>query len=46
MRDGMIMGVIFELAFYYYGMYDSICRKATLKCLTKAREEDYKIHER
>ncbi len=27
-------------------MYDSITRKATLKCLTRVREEDYKLKEK
>ena len=40
------MGVTLELTFLYFNAYDSFVRKATVKCLERARYADYKQKEK
>ncbi len=46
LRDGFIMGFTLEFIFLYLNAYDSFTRKATIKCLERARYTDYKMKER
>ena len=46
LRDGFIMGATLEFTFLYFNAYDSFVRKATVKCLERARYADYKQKEK
>ena len=46
LRDGFLMGLTLELTFLYFNAYDSFVRKATVKCLERARYADYKMKEK
>lgn len=40
------MGLTLELTFLYFNSYDTFVRKATVKCLERARYADYKQKEK
>ncbi len=40
------MGATLEFTFLYFNAYDSFVRKATVKCLERARQSDYKQKEK
>ncbi len=46
LRDGFLMGFTLETVFLYFNAYDSFVRKATVKCLERARYADYKQKEK
>ena len=46
LRDGFIMGATLEFTFLYSNASDSFVRKATVKCLERARQSDYKQKEK
>jgi hypothetical protein len=46
LRDGFIMGATLEFTFLYFNAYDNFVRKATMKCLERARYADYKQKEK
>ena len=46
LRHGFIMGFSLEFLFLQFNAYDSFTRKATIKCLDRARQADYKLKER
>ena len=46
LRDGFLMGFVLESLFLYFNAYDSFIRKATIKCLERARYADYKQKEK
>lgn len=46
LRHGFMMGFTLEFVFLYTNSYDSFIRKATLKCLERVRERDYKMQEK
>ena len=46
LRDGFLMGFGLEFIFLYFNAYESMTRKATVKCLDRVRQTDYKRRER
>lgn len=46
LRDGFIMGAVLEFTFLYFNAYDNFVRKASMKCLERARYADYKQKEK
>ena len=42
----VLMGFILECTFLYFNAYDSFIRKATIKCLERARHAEYKLNEK
>ena len=46
LRHGFALGFSLEFIFLYFNAYDNFIRKATMKCLDRARYSDYKLKER
>ena len=46
LRHGFALGFGLEFIFLYFNAYDNFIRKATMKCLERARYSDYKMKER